>query len=192
MTQSSLIDKTGFWTSKFAEHHHMHSPNLSLFIRSLLKNEKETMLYDFGCGLADYLKDLQNAGFQKLLGIEVDPFVKHKDIKILKHNLTQPVVFEEKGNVISLEVGEHIPPMYQDVYIENITGACNNLLIVSWAVRWQGGDGHVNELNNDEVLPLFTSRGFTLLEDETQQARRSADPYCFWFRNTLFVLKRTK
>ena len=48
----------------------------------------------------------------------------------------------------------------------------------------QGGTGHFNEQNNDYVVNLFSSHGFTFDELETQKLRRSVSRL-HWFRNSL-------
>lgn len=75
------------------------------------------------------------------------------------------------------------------IFIDNITFHCKKYLIVSWAIRGQHGNGHVNCLNNDEILPEFERRGFELMETETKFARSIIENNVGWFRNTLFVLK---
>lgn len=185
-----MIHETGYWNRQFAEKHHIHSPNLSNFIINFLSQEKETFIYDLGCGLGDYLKDLKNSGYTKLLGVEVDPLIKHDDIQVRKFNLTESLVLNEKGNIISLEVGEHIPSNFQEIYLDNITKNCKKYLIISWAIRGQGGYGHVNELNNEEILPMIINRGFKLLEEETKKARLCVEPFCRYFSNTIFIFEK--
>jgi hypothetical protein len=186
-----MIHETGYWDSKQAENYHIHSPNVSSWISNFLKEEKERILYDFGCGIGNYLNDFHGLGFQKLIGFEADPIKKHSHLLIERKNLTEEMnEHTEKGNVMSLEVGEHIPKIYQDVFIENVTKMCDKYLIFSWAVKGQGGYGHVNELNNDEILPLFLDKGFVLLEEETKEVRSVPENFCSYFRNTLFVLKK--
>jgi SAM-dependent methyltransferase len=185
-----MIHKTGFWDSSKAENFHIHSFAVSNWICNFFSEDKNKLIYDLGCGVGDYLNDLQKQGFTNLIGVEGDPINKHKNIQVEKGNLTEPLKFVNKGNVISLEVGEHIPREYQDIFIENVTNLCDNFLIVSWAVRGQGGYGHVNELNNDEILPLFLKKGFVLLEKETEELRKVPENYCIYFKNTLFVLKK--
>lgn len=187
-----MIDVTGYWTKEFAKDNHIHSPNLSKYISKLLENEKEMMIYDLGCGMGDYLYDLYNVGFKNLLGVEYDPLEKHQNIHIVRHNLTKPILFEKKGNVISLEVGEHIPNEFQDIFIKNITENCANYLITSWAIRGQGGHGHVNCLNNDEVIPLIVNEGFEFLEKETKEARNSIEDFCIYFKDTILIFKKNE
>jgi hypothetical protein len=69
---------------------------------------------------------------------------------------------------------------------------------MSWALRGQGGHGHVNCLNNDEAIERFTSRGMIYLEKETESARAVIDPIknsiedkqLPWFKNTTLVFKK--
>ena len=95
-----------------------------------------------------------------------------------------------KGNVISLEVGEHIPAEFMDIYLDNITNNCDNYLITSWAIRGQAGFGHVNCLDNHEIIPLIEKRGFKLMEKETEEVRNIDLSEAPWFKNTLFIFKK--
>ena len=94
------------------------------------------------------------------------------------------------GVVISLEVGEHIPAEYMNTYISNITNPCNSFLITSWAIKGQEGFGHVNCLDNHEVIPLIESRGFKLMEKETEEVRSIDLTEAPWFKNTLLIFKK--
>jgi hypothetical protein len=185
-----MINKTGFWDSTQAENHHIHSPNVSRWICNFFSYNKEKLIYDLGCGTGDYLNDLSNYDFKNLIGVEGDPIIKHKHLNIIKGDLTNKLNINQKGNVISLEVGEHIPKEFQSTFIENLISLCDDFLIFSWAIRGQGGYGHVNELNNDEILPLFLKESFALLEKETNEIRSVVEDHCSYFRNTLFVLKK--
>jgi len=186
------ISKTGFWNAETAHQHHVHSTELSAWICEFLKDYKNERIYDFGCGLGNYLKDLQDSGFIYPVGFEGDiPKSKvFETVSVYKEDLSTPINIHKKGNVISLEVGEHIPAEFQDVFIDNITGACNNYLITSWAIRGQAGFGHVNCLDNHEIIPEFEKRGFKYLPEESESARSIIQDYCHWFRNTIFIFKK--
>ena len=187
------ISKTGYWNGKTAYIHHVHCKELSDWICNFLNTEKDKLIYDFGCGLGNYLKDLQENGFTKLIGIEGNiPKNKVFDL-ILEWDLTIPMKKNDenlKGNVISLEVGEHIPFEYMHIYLDNITNFCNNYLIVSWAIQNQLGFGHVNCLNNEEIIPEFEKRGFILLKTETENARSIITNNAEWFKNTIMIFKK--
>jgi|LakMenEpi03Aug12_release.lakeMendotaPanAssembly.Ray.scaffolds.fasta_scaffold303903_2 hypothetical protein len=185
-----MISETGFWDKNKAIPHHIHSPNVSKWISNFLSEDKNKIIYDLGCGPGDYLNDLSNLGFTKLIGFEGDPITKYEHLTINKFDLTNPIENFDTGNVICLEVGEHIPQKYQQEFLNNLVKLCDKYLIFSWAVRGQGGRGHVNELNNDEILPIFIEKGFEFLEKETTELRSQPEDYCRYFKNTLFILRK--
>jgi hypothetical protein len=138
-----------------------------------------------------YLKDLYARGFRNINGIEPDPADKTiTEFTILNFDLTNKISLTPKGNIICLEVGEHIPQRYTQQFLENINENCDNYLIMSWAIRGQGGYGHFNELNNDEVIPMFENMGFKYLTDDSQRARQNIEDVCAYFRNTIMIFKR--
>jgi hypothetical protein len=112
------------------------------------------------------------------------------DFEILKLNLSEPILLEKKGIVICLEVGEHIPKQYQETLLNNFINNCDKYLILSWAVRGQGGYGHYNELNNDEILPLIENLGFKFLKELSESVRLVPEDKCSYFRNTLMVFEK--
>ena len=184
------IAETGYWNGETAHIHHVHSKELSEWICEFLKEDKAKITYDFGCGLGNYLKDLQEKGFSNLIGYEADPSKKKVFEPIISKDLTIPFVLPIGGNVISLEVGEHIPKKYQDIYLDNVTKGCNGYLIISWAIKGQAGFGHVNCLDNHEIIPEIEKRGFKYLEKDSMSARSVIKDNAAWFRNTILIFKK--
>ena len=191
-----MIKETGYWTSDTELSQHMHSPHLSDWIVNFLKDYKDTQIYDFGCGLGNYLKDLEDNGFQKLKGIEADPIKTDHNFEILKLDLATPIQLEEKGIIICLEVGEHIPAQYESIFLENLKNNCDKYLILSWAVRNSGGHGHFNELDNYEVVGRMMQSGFKLLTEISLDARKCFDvikypnDWCTFFKNTVMIFEK--
>lgn len=185
-----MIHQTGYWHSDFAKEHHVHSQKLSNWIVNFLKEDKTKLIYDFGCGMGTYLNDLYNNDHKNIIGLEAMPPKNDYPFSILSQNLAIPFSLGEKGNVISLEVGEHIPPEYMGTFLSNLAIHCSNYLIISWAVRGQGGLGHYNELNNDEIIPLITNMGFEYMEESSMDARKDIEDNFWWFKNTLMVFKK--
>ena len=186
------IAKTGYWNGETAHLHHVHSQELSNWICEFLNQRifNYELIRDMGCGLGNYLKDLQEFGFTNLCGFEADiPKNKVFD-NIIQQDLTVPLEFSPKGVVISLEVGEHIPAEYMDVYLNNICNNCSNYLITSWAVRGQEGFGHINCLDNHEIIPLIEKRGFKLMKEETKEVRSVIKDNTWWFKNTILIFKK--
>lgn len=194
MSGISKISETGFWSGESAHVHHVHSKPLSQWICKFLSEDKDKRIYDMGCGLGNYLKDLANAGFTDLVGFEGDIPVNKVFSNIWRQDLTKPIneALVNKGNVICLEVGEHIPAEFQDQLLQNIKQLCNGYLIMSWAVRGQVGFGHVNCLNNGEVIEIMERYGFKYLHGYSQDARAVIDDTTPWFKNTIMIFSRWK
>jgi len=183
------ILKTGYWDKNLAKKHHAHSSNLSKWLANYLDKNKKT--FDFGCGIGSYLKDLQDIGFVDLTGFEGDVPDNKVFENIKQQDLSVPFDFDKKGNVIFLEVGEHIPAEHQNIVLDNVCNACDGKLVLSWAVRGQGGTGHVNELDNYEVIPEIQKRGFKFLPDKTKEVRAIfVDDPCPWFLGSIMIFER--
>ena len=181
------IAPTGFWRAEGVRKHHMTSQPLAEWIAVYLRGQEATPVYDFGCGIGAYLALLRSRGFVNTTGFEGDPPHDGQHAAV-QHDLTEPFTVPIPGNVLCLEVGEHVPATYEDVLLDTITRAVRGTLILSWAVRGQGGDGHVNCLDNVEVIGRVCSRGLRYLAGRSVGARACAD--LPWFKNTLMVFER--
>ena len=186
----STINETGFWSSENAHVHHIHSNELSNFICELLNDDKNKSTFDFGCGLGDYIKKLNDTGHSNLLGLEGDPPAKKHFENIIKQDLTTPFNIGLKGNVICLEVGEHIPNEYMYALLSNIKTHLDGYLIMSWAVKGQAGYGHVNCLDNTEIIQIITEfMDVEYIEPISQAGRSIIGDNTPWFKNTLLIFK---
>lgn len=185
--QKKEVSVTGYWSKKLAEEH-IFCEELAEWISNYF--DKNKTIHDFGCGLGSYLKYLENKGFIDLNGYEGE--IPNKEFSnILKQDLSQAFSVNNKGNVICLEVGEHIPKQYKDVFLDNICNACDGKLILSWAIRGQYSSSHVNCLNNEEVIPEIEKRGFLYLKDDSMKARNIINPNgCNWFRDTILIYEK--
>lgn len=141
--------------------------------------------------MGKYLKDLCSNGYTTVSGIEPEPPDETiTEFKIYNFDLTTNFLVQPKGHVICLEVGEHIPPQHTKQFLDNINKACGNYLIMSWAIRGQGGTGHFNELNNDEVIPIIEAMDFKFLQEDSMMARKNIEDHCDYFKNTIMIFKR--
>lgn len=191
----SEISNTGYWNGETAHHHHVHSEKLSEWICNFIEKKEQISMVDYGCGLGQYCKDINDyvGNWVYILGVEGNKPKQAVYDNIVEKDLTtilEGCKLYQCDLAISLEVGEHIPKEHMATYLNNITKHTEEYLITSWAVRGQDGFGHVNCLDNHEILPEFEKRGFVLMEKETEDARSVIEDKCWWFRNTLFVLKR--
>lgn len=183
-----MPSSTGYWNSEESLTNHDFSYNLAKLIGEYLP--KDETLFDFGCGPGVYLRYLHDIGFENLLGLEGEPVEYRHFDTILKQDLAIPFNLEQWGNVLCLEVGEHIPYEYMDIFLDNITEHCNNKLILSWAIPSQGGFGHVNCLHNIEVIQEVEKRGFKLLVEDSIHARNIVEDRLSYFRNTILIFEK--
>lgn len=181
------ISETGYWSSEISEQHEF-SKDLADWMTSQLNKSKK--IYDFGCGSGYYLRHLMNNGFVDLVGYECSIPKMSLFENIICQDLSKKFSVTSPGDVICLEVGEHIPSKYQDVFLDNICNACDGTMILSWAIRGQPGLCHVNCLNNDEVIPELEKRGFYFLQKESMNARKCVQDSCHWFKDTIMVFNK--
>ena len=90
--------------------------------------------------------------------------------------------------LLCLEVGEHIPEVYESIFIENLHHNCLKGLILSWS-HTEGGDGHVNPRSNDYIISKFLDLGYTQQLNAENELRSSASAP--WFKKTLMVFKKS-
>jgi hypothetical protein len=179
--------KNGVWSQELADSMHQSSVNLGAFLVEFLP--KEFPVYDFGCGNGYYLSVLEKAGFNCLgfEGIQLNNFLCST---VRVHDLTTPVVLNEKGSVLSLEVGEHLDKSAQATYMKTITDNCRSHLVMSWAELGQPGIGHVNCRNQDAVIRDVERRGFNYLPGLTLKVRKTIEDNASWFQRTLLIFER--
>ncbi|XP_059177313.1 uncharacterized protein LOC131956751 [Physella acuta] len=91
--------------------------------------------------------------------------------------------------VISVEVGEHIPPQFEDIYLDNLVRHAREGLILSWGKPGQMGLSHVNNKPLTEVIAQLNKRGFHIVPEDGQHLREAAS--VFWLKDNIQVYKRT-
>ena len=61
---------------------------------------------------------------------------------------------------------------------------------MSWANRGQGGDGHVNCLDNHEVINKLEKLNFRYCKDVSAEARSIDLSSAPWFKNTIMIFEK--
>lgn len=182
-----MIGRTGIWTQDEA-YAHAFSYYTAKYIGDYF--EKDKPMFDLGCGKGTYLKYLEDRGFAECVGIE-GSLLKDVDFNdIWVGDLTAPIAIPYPGNVISIEVFEHIPKEFEAIFVDNICKLCSGKLVLSVAVKGQPGLGHVNCQNNDYIIDLFESKGFKFHPERTAEIRSKVEPHVDYLRNTLMVFER--
>jgi len=86
---------------------------------------------------------------------------------------------------MSLEVGEHIPSEFEQTFLDNLVVNKPKMIIVSWAIPGQVGDGHVNCQPNSYIEAQMKLRGYAINNAISMQLRSRSS--LWWFKNTIMV-----
>lgn len=159
---------------------HQHSNKL--LVKILEYFSKDVPVMDIGCGHNFYVTVLNYLKYQAI-GFDM---VDLGSYYFRKQDVTKPLPkLDIKTNVISLEVGEHIPSELAEGYLNNVAGQGGDV-IMSWATPGQLGIGHINCQSNEWVISEMKKRGYLLDSILTDQLRKAVkDCHCSWFVNTL-------
>lgn len=189
MSYSYDVHERGYWLGENIEKEHAFDNHLSKSLIHFLKKEKAESLVDFGCGLGNYVKQFLLNGFN-CEGYDGNPDTYSLSGGVCSTlDLSEKIDLSKKFDwVISLEVGEHLPKQFERVFIENLINHCSKGIILSWAVKGQGGFGHFNEQNNDYIKRVLSEYGFyNDLKAETFLRKNAS---LSWFKNTIMVFRR--
>jgi hypothetical protein len=181
------IKKNGSWVVGKNDPGHAYSEKMSELIIRIVKEQEPKLVYDFGCGYGQYISNISKLGIEAV-GFEAHPNKSlYRNIK--KLDLSAPANLKKSADIsISLEVGEHIPVEFEQVFIDNICKNTKNTVIFSWAVEGQPGDGHVNCRNNDYIISEMAKRGF-VFDPSILEIRKSFD-INHWFYNTTMLFHK--
>jgi hypothetical protein len=183
------INNKGFWEDNKGEGHVFDEKLCDKLIKFLLINNIKTCV-DLGCGMGDYTKNMLNNN------IQCDAYDGNPYTPILTGGIGKVLDFSNNFDlnktydcVLSLEVGEHIPKEYEQIFIDNLTKHSNKLLIISWAIIGQGGDGHVNCQNNKYIINEIEKRRFKY-DLESSIILRESSNTAPWFKDTIMVFNK--
>jgi 2-polyprenyl-3-methyl-5-hydroxy-6-metoxy-1,4-benzoquinol methylase len=181
------LDYRGYWTSTKETDTHIFDTSLANATINICKDNIKTIV-DIGCGNGKYTSYFNDNGFY-CIGFDGSPLTPE-----LTNNLCHIMDFSEPANVgeydlvFCLEVGEHIPKEYEQIFLDNIIRAAKKDVILSWALIGQQGDGHVNCQNNDYIIREMLLRGFNLDPDKSNFLRKEAS--LDWLRGTIMYFKK--
>jgi len=185
-----MISNRGYWIGTEAESQHRYDPRLSAALCAFFKREcADGKLVDLGCGMGNYVKHFREEG------LIADGFDGNPHTPTLTggvcgvRDLSEPFRFDEPYEwVMSLEVGEHLPPQFETTFIENLHNNNRRGILLSWAVVGQRGHGHVNERNNDYIRGRMESLGYVSDMKAEEELRAAAS--LWWFKKTIMVFRR--
>ena len=185
----SKINENGFWEGTEASSQHAYDEKLSDASLTFFKTEQVKTLCDFGCGMGSYVQHLKknNLNISGYDGNPNTPELTNNMCDVL--DLSKPINFNTPFSwVMSLEVGEHLPKKFEDIFINNLHNNNENGMVLSWAVKGQGGDGHFNEQNNDYIKSKICKLGYINDIESEEQLRKHSS--LWWFKNTIMVFRK--
>jgi len=171
------MTESGAWTTTEEWQTHVFDEPLSRFIATLFDGD----FVDIGCGNGSYVRYLEAKGHD-CIGYDGSPMT---DYRIADFSIPQDVGTYD--NVLCLEVGEHIPEQYEQIFLNNVCLASKKYVILSWAIPGQGGTGHVNCRENYYIIGGMQKRGFLIDPVKTEILRYEAS--ISWFKNTILIFR---
>lgn len=135
-----------------------------ILVPHLLESISVKSVLDVGMGIGTWLKVFQDNGIDDILGIDgayVNKELFFIDEKYFKsHDLRTGFNLGRKFDlVVSLEVIEHIPKEFEDIFIENLINHGDTILF-SGAIPGQGGQNHFNEQWQSYWISKFQEKGY--------------------------------
>lgn len=187
------ISSRGYWENPTAEGHGTDM-KLALAVGKFFKDNNVHTVLDAGCGTGFYSQYLSKGMGIGTLAVDGNPNTFQLTDGLGRTvDLSKPQDLGLFDWVLCLEVGEHIPLEYEKIFLENLDRHNNCGIVLSWAIRGQGGDGHVNCLDNWEVIEKVERLGYQMDMESTVKLRQSCAEYPntgWWFRNTLMVFRK--
>jgi hypothetical protein len=188
---SGMISPTGFWDGPCIAHQHQHDECLSKALLALFVREQAATVVDLGCGTGSYVQQFRKAGLAAS-GFDGNPATPHLSkgtCAVLDLSVVAEVSVPYDW-VLSLEVGEHLPKQHEAAFMENLHRHNSRGMVLSWAVKGQGGTGHVNEQDNGYIKEQICAKGY-VNDVEAEEALRAASKFKY-FRNTVMVFRRVE
>jgi hypothetical protein len=179
----TMINERGIWLSTEETNTHEYDASLARAIIKFFPHVK--YVADIGCGNGRYTQNFINHGIScdGYDGSPLTPELTGGMCEVM--DFSRPVNIGKFDLVLSLEVGEHIPAEYEQIFINNICNASNKFLLLSWAIEGQHGIGHVNCHSNEYIISELQLRGFTHIKWFSEILRDEAT--LPWFKDTLMV-----
>jgi len=141
-----------------------------------------------GCGcytsaLLSMGEVLSNQAFDGVPSIDslTNGLVNHMD-------LSQPQSIPSHDWTLCMEVGEHVPVEFEDIFIDNVVQGIRKGVVLTWAPPGKGGHSHINERSNDYIISKMKTRGLQFQAEASAQLRSKASKQMFKKSLLVFTL----
>ena len=188
IAESSSIHEHGYWCGDVSKAH-VTDHYLANGLVQFFKKEGAASVVDLGCGMGEYVRTLLDNQIS-CVGYDGNPDTFQLTGGI-GHviDLSEPIDLGKKFDwVLSLEVGEHLPKKFETIFIENLHRHNIHGIVLSWALKGQGGYGHFNEQSNDYIKNIMATYGY--LNDVGAENQLRECSFLPWFKNTIMVFRK--
>jgi SAM-dependent methyltransferase len=165
------------------------------FLPILKKFITPSSVLDVGCGTGTWLKVFKDFGAETVLGID-GPNVDPKGLVIdesefLTHDLRDKLNLKKKFDLaVCLEVAEHLPHQTADMIIDLLVSHADTILF-SAALKFQGGQNHINEQPFNYWVKKFNEKGF-IVNDFFRPCIWNNSKIEWWYRQNMFLVTKQK
>lgn len=187
-SNSKKIDEHGFWVGENVMDEHCTDPILREKLITFFKEREVKTIIDLGAGPGEYAKVLNQNGFF------TSCFDGNPDTQSLSQgrcavlDLATPIAIQKHDWVLSLEVGEHIPSKYEEVFLNNLDRVNIKGIVLSWAIPGQPGHGHFNTRTNEYIKEKLARMGY---KNDIQAEKNLREGLKSHFKNTIMVFVRS-
>lgn len=181
------MKESGIWEVSECLDEHCFSLRFAWALGEVFERGKQ--IFDFGAGVGFYTNYLKQRGFE-CFGFEGTKDINEISLcKLNKIDLSYDYKATMKAQMLCLEVGEHIPELYEPILINNIIQNAESKIVLSWGIPGQGGFGHVNCKSNEYIIKKFQEKGWNLNNEQTNFLRENAGQST-WFENSVMVFEQ--
>ncbi|MFL5801505.1 MAG: methyltransferase domain-containing protein [Roseiflexaceae bacterium] len=148
---------------------------------------------DVGCGSGSWLAVFKEYGILDVLGVDgsyIDSSVLEiPEDQFLAHDLRKPLEIDRQFDlVVSVEVAEHIPQEYAEIYINSLA-RLGPIVLFSAAIPLQGGTNHLNEQWPEYWVEHFEHRGYVIV-DAIRKSVWQNDNIAVWYAQNVILFVR--
>ncbi len=151
---------------------------------------------DVGCGLGTWARCFSDAGVATVHGMDghdvptEELLIPAEDFQAV--DLSRPVKTDRRYDlVVSLEVGEHLPPAAAPTFVETLTGL-GPVVLFSAAIPFQRGANHVNEQWPEYWARLFAERGYRAVDCVRSLIWNEEDVEPYYCQNAVIYVAEDK
>lgn len=184
-----------YYDADFYSAHQNGMTNSAMHVLSLLqKYYKPKSVVDVGCGRGAWLAVAESFGCNKLKGFDgswvqkEDLLSKNIDFTSVNFDLAMPEIDEKYELCISLEVAEHIPENKAKNFVDFICKS-SDIVIFSAAIKYQGGENHINTQWQSYWVDLFKHNGYECF-DIIRANIWNNESVEVWYRQNILVFSR--